>query len=155
MDQLYQRFVTRWLREHLPEDIQVREERPRTIATFPSRDIGYRIDIVLEDSNTGETICVIDTKHKVVNRPDTDDISQLVGYAQAERTQQAFLVYPAPLDAELDTQNALSDVRVYSLVFPVKFDLYSGGRIFIRQLETAIGRDLDSTRSAVTRDRNG
>ena len=63
MAQLYERFVAEWLTVALPPEVHLRvQERLHLDA---GKRLHFIIDLVLYDVKTGETRCVIDTKHKI------------------------------------------------------------------------------------------
>lgn len=133
MADLFQVFVTEWLRENLPDRFRVKAEEEVTLAEYDhGRDLKYRIDIVLYDRENGEAICVIDTKYKANERPETADISQMVGYAKAKDTLETFLLYPEDLDESLDV--LFSDVRVQNITFNLNDDLQTNGETLLREI---------------------
>jgi 5-methylcytosine-specific restriction enzyme subunit McrC len=137
MADLFQEFVTEWLRENLPDRFRVKAEEEVTLAKYDhGRDLKYRIDIVLYDRESSELICVIDTKYKTDVRPETADVSQMVGYAKAKNTSETFLLYPEKLDESLDVP--LDDVRVRNLTFELEDDLQRNGETFVEELAEAL-----------------
>jgi 5-methylcytosine-specific restriction enzyme subunit McrC len=137
MADLFQEFVTEWLRENLPGRFHVKAEEEVTLAEYDqSRDLKYRIDIVLYDREAGEVTCVIDTKYKSDERPETADISQMVGYAKAEDTHETFLLYPTDLEEELDI--SFDDIFVRNITFELSNNLQENGKNFLKDLSEAL-----------------
>lgn len=141
MDMLYQKYVANWLREHLPPRFEINrggdKEETVTLAEFAGRDLQYRIDIVLYDRERDEPVCVIDAKYKDDERPDSADISQMVGYAKAVGVEETFLMYPSGFADSLEIQ--LDDVQVRNLVYPLEDDLDVNGQMFLEDLSEALG----------------
>ena len=138
MAKLFQGFVTKWLKQNLPERFKVKGEEEVTLTEYKrSRDLKYRIDIVLYDRERGEVVCVIDAKYKSDERPDTSDVSQMVGYAKAKGTSEAFLLYPEELDEPLDIR--LDDVHIRDQVFSLEDDLQENGENFLSELSDSLG----------------
>jgi len=63
----------------------------------------FDIDLVLYDGNSGDPICVLDTKYKNAQGPAPSDIAQVVAYASAKKCTKAILIYPSPV---LEAQKA-------------------------------------------------
>jgi len=84
------------------------------------------------DSAKGNVVAVVDTKYKVPDSPSTDDVSQVLAYAEAKGCQEAFLVYPIALKKPLDTR--IGKIRVRTLTFLLDGDLDTNGCSFVRDL---------------------
>jgi 5-methylcytosine-specific restriction enzyme subunit McrC len=137
MADLFQEFVTEWLCENLPSRFRVKGEEEVTLAEYDhSQDLKYRMDIVLYDRESGEAICIIDTKYKAPTRPETADVSQMVGYAKAKDTSETFLLYPEDLDEPLDVP--FSDIRIRNMTFNLDNDLQTNGETLLRELADAL-----------------
>jgi len=139
MDLLYQKFVTKWLDENLPDKYEINrggEEEKVILTEFADKELNYRIDIVLYDSERKKPIAVIDVKYKDNGRPSTRDLSQMVGYAQATGSVESFLLYPSRLEDSLDVQ--IGDVRVRNQIFSLNGDLESNGFSFLADLAKAL-----------------
>ena len=76
--------------------------------------------------------CVQDTKYKAASMPSSDDLAQVVAYAEAKGCSEAILVYPGPLTASIDAK--VGDIRVRSLAFSVSGDLDEQGRMFVHNM---------------------
>jgi hypothetical protein len=62
--------------------------------------------LVLRDTSTGEILCVLDTKYKDTTTPATDDVAQIVAYAEKMGCQEAILVYPRGLPRPFEARVA-------------------------------------------------
>ena len=130
MTRLFERFVAAWLRSHLPAGVTLSaQQRVRLDADPP---LTFILDIVLHSATTGVPLLVLDTKYKPVTAPSTDDIAQVVSYAQAIGCHDAVLVYPATLARPLDT--AVGDIRVRSATYDLSGDLDAGGMALLADL---------------------
>ncbi len=139
MNMLYQKFVAKWLEENLPDGYEINrggEEETVILTEFAGKELKYRIDIVLYNTERDEPIAVIDVKYKDNKRPSTSDISQMVGYAKATGTEESFLLYPSSFEDSLDVQ--LDDVRVRNQIFSLNDDLESSGFAFLTDLAEAL-----------------
>lgn len=72
---LFERFVARWLEEHLPWGLEVEDQESGFYD--PEEEIGYRIDIVLYGP-LGRPLAVLDTKYKRDPVPASADVAQVV-----------------------------------------------------------------------------
>lgn len=138
MAELFQGFVTEWLKQNLPERFRVKGEEEVTLTEYEhSRDLKYRIDLVLYDRESDEVVCVIDTKYKSDERPATSDVSQMVGYAKSKSTSETILLYPEDLEEPLNVK--LDDVRVRNHVFNLDDNLQESGEEFLSELSDDLG----------------
>jgi 5-methylcytosine-specific restriction enzyme subunit McrC len=130
MPRLYELFVAEWLRANLPGDVILRAQETVTIGA--QRDITFEIDLTLSNTATGEAQTVLDTKYKLGEKPTSDDVAQVVAYAEAKHCRDAVLIYPVPLARPLD--ETVGDIRVRSATFAVDEDLEQAGQQFLVQL---------------------
>ncbi len=86
--------------------------------------------MVLRDTSTGDILCVLDTKYKDATVPATDDVAQIVAYAEKMGCQEAILVYPRNLPRPFEAR--VGDIRVRSLSFSLDGDLDEAGHRFMR-----------------------
>jgi 5-methylcytosine-specific restriction enzyme subunit McrC len=121
-------FVAEWLAAHLPFPWQVRAQESSTIGYEGLR---FEIDLVIFDE-AGAPLAILDTKYKTPEQPDTRDFSQVVTYARIKGSNQAVLIYPAPLARPLDVR--LRETRVNSLIFDLSGDLEQAGQDFLEAL---------------------
>lgn len=123
MARLYELFVAEWLKQNLPVNLELRAQEKVAIAE--DQQLHFTIDLVLRDATTGKTLCVLDTKYKKASTPATDDIAQMVAYAEAQGCSEAVLIYPDHLAKPLDTH--IGHVRVRSLTFGLMGNLEEQG----------------------------
>ena len=92
MPLLFQTFVAEWLTQNAPPGWAFTAQHPaKPKATYEIK--GYKIDLLLQDHNTGRAIAVFDTKHKISDVPSASDREQIVAYAVEIGVNRAFLVY--------------------------------------------------------------
>jgi len=130
MERLYELFVAEWLKKNLPRDLSLSIQEKVDIGERGK--ISFRIDLVINDVHTGDTICVLDTKYKISEKPDTDDVAKVVAYAEMKGCKVAVLIYPKHLDMPIDDN--IGNIRVKSTTFLVDGDLEQQGRIFLKNL---------------------
>jgi 5-methylcytosine-specific restriction enzyme subunit McrC len=130
MARLYERFVARWLEEHLPSTIRLARQEHVRLSHEPS--LHFDIDLTLYDRETGQVRCVADTKYRAPERPATEEIAQVVAYAQAKGCREAVLIYPIALTEPLDVR--VGDIHVRALNFALDGDLDSAGANLLSQL---------------------
>src|SRR5215207_7198026 len=128
MPHLYELFVSEWLNAHLRDDISlVPRER---VYLDDTSGFYFDIDLVLRDVSTDEVLCVLDTKYKDTTTPATDDVAQIVAYAEKMGCQEAVLVYPRGLPRPFEAR--VGDIRVRSLSFSLDGDVDEAGHRFMR-----------------------
>ena len=128
MSRLFELFVSEWLKGHLPDVISlVPQERAYLDKTS---GLYFDIDLVLRDTSTGEILCVLDTKYKDATTPATDDVAQIVAYAEKIGCQEAILVYPRDLPRPFEAR--VGDIRVRSLPFSLDRDVDEVGHQLMR-----------------------
>ncbi len=130
MARLYERFVAEWLAARLPSRWKVRAQEEFSVGERGV--VSFNIDIVLYDSSSGTPVCVLDTKYKTPERPATDDIFQVIGYAEAKGCKDAVLIYPVPLATPIDEK--IGGMRVRSLTFSLSRALDLSGESFVKAL---------------------
>jgi 5-methylcytosine-specific restriction enzyme subunit McrC len=129
MSLLYEQFVAAWLQEHLPSQWQLKgQERIKLHQTH------FKIDLVLSDRNTGQTLAVLDTKYKAGVKH--DDIFQITTYATAKHCAKAVLIYPQTMS--LSQQPIGREVQIHYLTFDLNQPLAQSGEQFWQSLESAI-----------------
>lgn len=123
MARLYEQCVAAWLRERLPLGVRIVTQEPYLIDRLSG--LAFAIDLVLRDTASSQALAVLDTKYKRVDTPATDDVAQVVAYAEATGCTSAFLIYPTAPQRPLDA--LLGDIRVRSVVFAVDQQLEEAG----------------------------
>ena len=86
-----------------------------------------------EDTNTGRTCFVLDTKYKSPDKPSSEDIMQVVAYAEAKNCRNAGLVYPVSLPVPIAGFWG-RDIHVESLAFQLDEDLDEAGQRLLQRL---------------------
>jgi 5-methylcytosine-specific restriction enzyme subunit McrC len=135
MARLYELFVAEWLKAHPLPGFSLKTQEPVNLSD--SSNLRFDIDLVLNDTDTGATRWVLDTKYKAPGLPAHDDIFQIVTYAEATGCREAILIYPTPLPRPLD--ETIGQIRVRSLTFALDNDLEQAGQEFLRELLKAQG----------------
>jgi 5-methylcytosine-specific restriction enzyme subunit McrC len=130
MNALFELFVAEWLRIHLPKGYSL--EAQSRLEIGGNYNLEFVIDLVLTETKSGKVVCVLDTKYKREHRPDQADVEQVTAYAEAKRTDQAILVYPAKMSDVLDSR--IGKIRVRSLTFSLADDLEIAGNQFLQGL---------------------
>ena len=129
MAELFERFVFRWLAQTLPADYDLRAQE--TVHLDDGGRHRFELDLVLR--RQGALTAVLDTKYK---RPDygpsTQDIAQVIAYAQATGSDQAFLIYPTPLAEPLNTR--IGSVTLRTIHFDLSERVEPAGTSFLNQL---------------------
>ncbi|MBN1994014.1 MAG: restriction endonuclease [Anaerolineae bacterium] len=130
MARLYELFVAEWLKAHLPDNINLNIQEKVNLSQ--TNTLQFEIDLVLYDTHTGATRCVLDTKYKTPGIPAHNDIFQVVTYAEAKGCREAILIYPTRLPQPLD--ETIGDIRIRSLTFALDEDLEQAGQKFRQSL---------------------
>lgn len=137
MPSLFESFIAEWLREKMPSEYKVKKQH-RAILDSEGK-FEFRIDLVIADSVTGETVCVLDTKYKTSPKPEESDICQIHTYAAKMETKNAYLVYPSAI-TRLDS--TIDDIAVRSIVFDISRDPDEAGLIFLDELIEQLKRSM-------------
>lgn len=131
MDRLFELFVVQWLSLHAPPRYVIRGQE--NVQFRMGHVVSIRIDITIEDLETGQTTFVLDTKYKATEHPASSDLEQVVAYAEAKGSKNAALVYPVVLGRPVSGLWG-SDIFVRSLPFRLGGDLEEAGRSLLEQL---------------------
>lgn len=131
MARLYERFVAAWLQRQLGPRWRVQSQERYALGDDVS--LYFTVDLVVVERQSGVVRWVLDTKYKTPTvAPSTEDIAQVVAYAQRTGAPEAILIYPAPLPRPIDLR--LGPLRVRSLVFDLTNDLEAAGQHFVNAL---------------------
>lgn len=130
MERLYELFVAEWLKIHLPPSVIMKIQEKVDVGE--SNTLTFKIDLVLYHAGTGKALCVLDTKYKAKEKPDTNDVAKVVTYAETKGCEEAFLIYPIPLPIPYD--GMFGKIRVKSMFFSLSGDLEHAGQIFMKTL---------------------
>ncbi|MEL6178277.1 MAG: restriction endonuclease, partial [Myxococcota bacterium] len=132
MDRLFEQFVAEWLTCHLPGSLTVRAQQ-RVDVDRRTR-VYFNIDLVLYDLNSSEVLAVLDTKYKDAERPASEDLAQIVAYAQSLGCRRALLIYPVMFEHDFVVQ--IGDVRIERAAFALDGDLERNGQRLLATLAT-------------------
>jgi len=130
MARLFELFVAQWLVDNLPPEFKLKIQEKVNIGQTHS--LRFEIDLVLYHIGSNTPRFILDTKYKTPDAPTTDDISQVVAYAEAKGCQNAILIYPTPLPYPLD--ETIGNIRVRSLTFNLDNDLEQAGQNLLKSL---------------------
>ena len=128
MAKLYEQFVAEWLNANTPKGFFVKQQHRVT----HDQNYSDRIDLLLCDIATSKVRYVLDTKYKAPDKVASNDIHQIVAYANALNCQNAILIYPQNLKQPLDIKHG--DIQVRSLTFSLDSDLHEAGETFLKSL---------------------
>ncbi|MEM7133228.1 MAG: hypothetical protein AAF702_43410 [Chloroflexota bacterium] len=136
---LFERFVAIWLQQNLPSQYTLRIQERQNLGSH--EHLHFAIDLAVYERSSGQIRWVMDTKYKVPNRtPSTDDIAQVIAYAEATGSLDAVLIYPLPLAQKFDEQ--IGQIRVRALPFDLGRNLNHSGEEYLKVLGYAtIGPD--------------
>lgn len=131
MSSLFERFVARWLIMNPPAGLKPKAQE---IVRFGvGNTVRFKMDIVMEEENTGNTTMVMDTKYKVTETPSSDDIQQVVAYAAAQKCSSCALIYPKMPPTPFN--HLVGDIQVQTLSFEVDCQLEASGKTLLSHLE--------------------
>ena len=136
MAHLYEEFVARWLEHRGIDGYHLRAQH--TMSWDRENGRQSRMDLVLADADTGEPVCVLDTKYKAPDKPSDEDIYQVVFYAHLLGCHEAALVYPVPLVSPINTW--IGDIHVRTLTFALEGNLDEAGERFLAELGPSLAQ---------------
>ncbi len=134
MPSLFESFVARWLGENLGRRFAA--ERQYHARLDDTGQLFFRIDLVIRERETGNTVAVLDTKYKDPTRLRQEDIQQIVAYAARMRTTRAILVYPSPPSRG---PFLVGDVVVTPLYVDLSQQVDASGQSFLDALGQSVG----------------
>jgi 5-methylcytosine-specific restriction enzyme subunit McrC len=132
MPRLFELFVAEWMAANVSPPLGI--EAQHNISFGDHDELNIQIDLVLSNTETGETLAVMDTKYKKPDKPSASDVEQVVAYASAQGCDEAVLIYPAPLPTPVDARFGEGGIRVRSLTFGLDGDLDEAGYRLLQQL---------------------
>lgn len=131
MCHLFEQFVAEWLKKYLPNQYKIEIQKFNKYG-----QINFVYDLVLYDTQTNQSICILDTKYKNDAKPDNQDIFQVIAYAVSQKCAKAILVYPMSLATPF--QERIGYIQVSSLSFALDGDLDRAGQKFLQDLLSLI-----------------
>lgn len=126
MATLYERFVTAWLRRHLPRQYRLSSQE---VTEIGENAFSFRLDLVVYQGEKARS--VLDIKYKQDRRPQPRDLMQIIAYAYAKGCKEAVLVYPTEEIEPFDEY--VQQIRVRTLAFPLVGDLEKNGQRFLEE----------------------
>nr|WP_255604482.1 McrC family protein [Oscillochloris sp. ZM17-4] len=128
MANLFEGFVEGWMRTQLPPELRLVKQEQHAIGRHGG--MSFVIDLVLRDRATEQALIVLDTKYK--RDVKTDDIAQVVAYAEITGCTEAILIYPTMPERPIDTR--IGAIRVRSVVFDLDDDIQQAGQRLLGKL---------------------
>ena len=139
MARLFELFVYEWLNrhlhEHFPKSYQVLFQQ--RVNVDANGVVHFDVDLVIEDTKTGSTQCVLDTKYKVPDNPAAGDVGQVLAYAIGKKCNRAILVYPKSVNYPGGPVGE-SDIVVTTAVFALDGNLEEAGQAFLEEIRLAM-----------------
>jgi 5-methylcytosine-specific restriction enzyme subunit McrC len=130
MADLFERFVAGWMADHMAEEWRLDAQERYRFGRHS--EVTFAIDLVIRQRATGAVRWVLDTKYKTLSRPTSDEIAQVLAYAEAAGAPEAVLIYPVRMAHPLDVR--IGRVRVRSLTFALNGDLAQSGASLLEAL---------------------
>lgn len=131
MERLFELFVVEWLKVHVPKRFFVRGQNHVQISL--GQIITVNIDITIDDTASGQTCLVLDTKYKVPSLPSASDIEQVVAYAAAKECERAVLVYPTSNVHQISGHWG-NNIYAESQAFDLNNDVEESGMEFLSRI---------------------
>jgi deoxyribose-phosphate aldolase len=79
-----------------------------------------------------QNLTALDTKYKVGDKVASEDVAQVVTYADLKGTRTALLVYPHVVDNRFHV--SVGQIRVGTVAFPLGTDLEAAGTAFLNEV---------------------
>jgi 5-methylcytosine-specific restriction endonuclease McrBC regulatory subunit McrC len=122
---LFEAFVARWLKQHLPGDWQVQEQESLEIARSETgQSLSFRADAIIRQPGQAAPDWVLDTKYKQTSAVDAADVAQVVAYAVAYGCTRVALIYPEPPSMP---QTVVGGVTVRFVAYDLTREIGEGG----------------------------
>ena len=131
MPRLFERFVVSWLRGHIKSGLVLQDQYYTPLGG--SGDLGFKMDMVLQEENSGKTLAVLDTKYKANSMPTTEDVQQVVAYAVLLDISTAYLIYPVALNTPLEVQ--IGKITVKAIGMDLTGSLNTAGSELCQELD--------------------
>lgn len=134
MPLLFEVFVEKWLRAHLPKSVALDSQYTAHLDIEGS--FQFKADLVLRDTRSEEVLAVLDTKYKRSIDVSHDDVNQVFTYASRLHTGRAYLIYPSHTTAT--KRITIESISIQSLVFDLSGDLERAGQVFLGTLSASV-----------------
>ncbi len=132
MWRLFEGFVAKWLDEHFTKSgSRIIVSSQPSWSVWTEGGITFRPDLLLLDDE-GHRLMVLDTKYKNAEYPSTEDIQQVVAYANHAGVKSAALVYPSEQTNRCVFQSGEIQVRICA--FSLSLAPNVAGGLFLEQL---------------------
>ncbi len=126
MNQLYEKFVAAWLKQHLPSHLGIKTQHRVEYDNF-----SFKIDLIIYNKKTQQNLYVLDTKYKT--EITSNDIYQIITYTFEQNCNHAIIITPNPNNSINDKIN---NIYIRSLNFCLDDDIDVSGNNFLQQLMT-------------------
>jgi 5-methylcytosine-specific restriction enzyme subunit McrC len=137
---LFEKVVANWVSDEVNEPYSIKSQEDVEIGDSKRN---YEIDLVL--CRERNPVAVADTKYKTPSQPSTEDISQLIGYAEAAGVENAYLIYPEYLKNPINTR--VGDISIDTLRFSLKEDIKQNKEDFISDLLPTLNQETSKNDS--------
>jgi 5-methylcytosine-specific restriction enzyme subunit McrC len=132
MNVLYEKFVAKWLENNIPNNIKIGTQKQIVIGE--DCKVSFRADLILYEKENTKPICILETKYKIPERPESSDVAQAIAYSEIINCNTAIIVYPEPLRFPIDEKP--NQIRIKSMTFSVSDDLEFAGMKFLIELKS-------------------
>jgi 5-methylcytosine-specific restriction enzyme subunit McrC len=130
MARLFELFVSEWLGARLPDHLSLGVQHHVDVGV--GGDLHLRLDLLVSDTRTGNSLVVLDTKYKLDETPADSDRHQVVAYAVAVGAREAWLVYPRAMPLR-EVAN-YGGIRVRQIGFDLSGSLCMSGATLVQAL---------------------
>ena len=127
MPKLFESFVAEWLKQNLPDELEV--EPQFNMKLDSTADLVFRVDLVVRSRESGTPVCLLDTKYKLGETVSEADVQQVVAYAVELGVDRALLVYPSARSRPV--QARVGNIKVESVTFDVACDFDIAGQALL------------------------
>lgn len=124
MNQLYEKFIAAWLKQHLPPPLGIKTQHRVEYNSF-----SFKIDLIIYNQETNQNLYVLDTKYKT--KTTDSDIYQIITYSFEQNCNHAIIITPTTKNPVNDKINNIS---IRSLNFSLDDDIEVSGKKFLQQL---------------------
>lgn len=125
MNQLYEKFVAAWLKQHLPPPLGIKTQHRVEYDSF-----SFKIDLIIYNKKTQENLYVLDTKYKTEIKD--SDRTQIIAYATANKCKIGIII--TPYSNNILNDKITENLSIHSLNFSLEQDIEEAGNNFLQQL---------------------
>ncbi len=127
MNQLYEKFIAAWLKQHLPPHLGITTQHHVKYKSF-----SFKIDLIIYNKNTNQNLYVLDTKYKTEIKD--SDRTQIIAYATANKCKIGIIINPYSYNILND--KITENLSIRTLNFSLNEDIDVSGNKFLQQLMT-------------------